>query len=304
MRLQTVDMVQSISGREFREKYFSNRVPVVVKDLAKEWPAYARWNWNYFKSILGHIYVGIHDNKKAEPENLHKAAEFTTIGRYIDMIRSAPVGWRIFLFNIYQHAPRLIKDFAWPEHLLDGFRKAEPLLFAGGQSSITHMHFDMDCSHILHTQFLGKKRVLLFPFEERYKLYNKPFEISTLVDFSNYYDVDNSKVNWDKFPALKYAKGYEVTLEHGDTLYIPAGFWHHMEYIENVVGLSLRAQPTLAEKIKGSWNIYAVQFINALMTKTAPLAWKEWKHKKTHYYATGILQKEQGGQQFIPATGF
>jgi hypothetical protein len=40
------------------------------------------------------------------------------------------------------------------------------MLFVGGRGSITHMHFDIDLSHIFHTQFGGKKRVLLFPFEE------------------------------------------------------------------------------------------------------------------------------------------
>ena len=35
------------------------------------------------------------------------------------------------------------------------------MLFVGGSTSITHMHFDMDMSHILHTQFMGRKKVLM-----------------------------------------------------------------------------------------------------------------------------------------------
>jgi hypothetical protein len=57
------------------------------------------------------------------------------------------------------------------------------MLFTGGATSITHMHFDIDLSHILHTQFAGRKRVLLFPFEEQHKLYRKPFEVLSLADF-------------------------------------------------------------------------------------------------------------------------
>jgi hypothetical protein len=301
-----VDVVKAMSGKEFRERHLNSRIPVVVRDMAKEWPAYARWNWNYFKSILGHLYVGIYDNKKDDSvyTSNHTPDEFTTIGRYIDMIRSAPVGWRIFLFNINQHAPKLLKDFTWPEHLMEGFKKDTPLLFAGGQGSITHMHFDMDFRHILHTQFLGKKRILLFPYEEQFKLYRKPFEASSLVNFSNYYDVDNSKINWDKFPALKYAKGYEVILEHGDTLYIPAGYWHHVEYIENGIGLSLRSSNSVSEKLKGSWNIYGLQAMDNFMKRAAPLAWNDWKQKKINILASQVLIREQGGESFIPATGF
>jgi len=50
------------------------------------------------------------------------------------------------------------------------------------------MHFDIDLPHIIHTQFTGRKRVLLFPNKEQYKLYRKHFEVLSLADFSNYYD--------------------------------------------------------------------------------------------------------------------
>jgi hypothetical protein len=80
------------------------------------------------------------------------------------------------------------------------------MLFTGGATSITHMHFDIDLSNILHTQFAGRKRVLLFPFEEQYKLYRKPYEVLSLADFSNYY-MQNGSPDYEKFPALKLAQG-------------------------------------------------------------------------------------------------
>src|SRR5437763_14271169 len=100
---------------------------------------------------------------------------------------------------------------------MTGFVKRYPMLFVGGQGSVTHMHFDIDLSHILHTQFAGRKRVLLFPFEEQHKLYRKPFEVLSMADFTNYY-TEQSRLNYEQFPALRYAKGYEVILDHGDTL--------------------------------------------------------------------------------------
>ena len=75
------------------------------------------------------------------------------------------------------------------------------------------MHFDIDLSHILHTQFAGRKRVLLFPFEEQYKLYRKPFEVLSLADFSHYYS--ETEPDYEKFPALKHAKGMTLFLDMG-----------------------------------------------------------------------------------------
>lgn len=282
MQLQAVDVVEEISTADFNTNYYKPLKPVVIRKLARQWPAYTKWNWDYFKQLVGNKKVGLYNNIKSDAYTpINTADDYKTFGEYIDMIKAGPAGWRIFLFNIFDHAPQLIKDFAWPEHLMKGFVKKYPMLFTGGQSSITHMHFDIDVSHILHTQFIGKKRVLLFPHSEKGKLYRKPFEVLSLADFSNYYDAEKSKLNYEKFPALKQAKGYEVILEHGDTLFMPAGYWHHMEYIESGFAMSLRAlQPSIVGKLTGVWNLFGMRTIDTLMKKTVPIKWYNWKQKK------------------------
>ena len=282
MHLQPVDIVKQINPDEFREQYYNPMVPVVIKDLAKEWPAYQKWNWDYFKEIVGQKEVGIYNNIKSDAYTpINKADQYTTFGDYIDMVRNGPAAWRIFLFNIFTHAPQLAQDFTWPDHLMKGYVKKFPMLFVGGQGSITHMHFDIDLSHIMHTQFMGKKRVLLFPFTEQHKLYRKPFEVLSLADFSNYADPGKSKVNTSDFPALKLAQGLEVVLNHGDTLFMPAGYWHHMEYLESGFAMSLRAlQNTLTGKLKGAWNLVGMRNIDTLMKKTAPIWWYNYKKEK------------------------
>jgi hypothetical protein len=37
MYLRPVDVVSNISGEEFKEKYFDPQVPVIIKDLVKDW---------------------------------------------------------------------------------------------------------------------------------------------------------------------------------------------------------------------------------------------------------------------------
>jgi hypothetical protein len=198
------------------------------------------------------------------------------------MVKKGPAQWRIFLFNIFSHAPNLTSDFIWPENLMKGFVKRAPMLFVGGSTSITHMHFDIDMSHILHTQFAGRKKVLLFPYNEQHKLYRKPFEVLSMADFSNY-DKGNGKPDYDKFPAIKLANGYETTLEHGDTLFMPAGYWHHMEYIDSGFAMSLRAvQRNIPGLAKGLWNLVGMRNIDTLMKKTAPHWWYDFKKDKIY----------------------
>ena len=281
MELKAIDRVESIRPEDFKKNYYDTMTPLIITGLAKQWPAYHKWNWDYFKEIVGNVKVGLYNNVKSDAYTpINTADDYKTFGEYIDIVKEGPAAWRIFLFNIFQHAPQLTKDFTWPEHLMKGFVKRYPMLFVGGETSITHMHFDIDLSHILHTQFLGRKRVLLFPNEEQHKLYRKPFEVLSLVDFSNYHE-GNGTPDYEAFPAVRYAKGYEVILEHGDTLFMPAGFWHHMEYLDSGFAMSLRAlQGSLGGKAKGVWNLFGMRTIDTIMKKTLPKPWYNFKKAK------------------------
>ena len=284
MQLQPIDVVNDISPEEFKQKYYEPQIPVVLRNLAKSWPAYTKWDWSYFKSIVGDKQVGIYNNIKSDAYTpVNKADDYTTFGEYIDMISKGPAAWRIFLFNIFNHAPQLTKDFTWPDAYMKGFVKRVPMLFVGGQGSITHMHFDIDLSHILHTQFVGRKRVLMFPHKEQYKIYRKPFEVLSIADFSNYYDPQRSKIDFNKFPAIEFANGFDATLEHGDTLFMPGGYWHHMEYLDSGFAMSLRAlNNSVAGKLKGVWNLVGMRNIDTLLKKTMPVKWYDWKQKKIY----------------------
>ena len=166
MQLKQVAVFDIIDPDVFKNEFYLTGTPVIIKapGLAADWPAYQKWNWEYFKQLIGHKKVPLYNNTKSDSYTpINKADDYKTFGEYVDMIKLGPSEWRVFLFNIFNHAPELTKDFTWPEHLMKGFVKKFPMLFTGGATSITHMHFDIDLSHILHTQFEGKKRILLFP---------------------------------------------------------------------------------------------------------------------------------------------
>lgn len=281
MQLQPIDTFDYLSEEEFRKNYFLPLKPVIIKSLAKDWHAYKKWNWDYLKQVAGHHKVGIYNNTKSDAYTpINTADAYKTFGEYIDMISKGPAEWRLFLFNIFDHSPQLTQDFTWPEQYMKSFVKKYPMLFAGGAGSITHMHFDIDLSNIFHTQFVGRKRTLLFPYSEQYKLYRKPFEVLSLADFSHY-SAKNGNPDYKQFPAIQLATGYEVIMEHGDTLFMPAGYWHHMEYIESGFAMSLRAlQPGLLPKLKGAWNLFGMRGIDTMLKKTAPQQWYSYKKKK------------------------
>ena len=288
MQLQAVDTVDTISPEDFKKNYYNTMKPVVIKSLSKQWPAHKKWTWDYFIDIVGDKEVGVYNNIKSDAYTpINTADAYMKFGDYLKKVKEGPLDLRIFLFNIFQHAPQLVSDFAWPEKLMRGFVKKYPMLFVGGQGAVTHIHFDIDMSHILHTQFIGRKKVLLFPYEEQYKLYRKPWEVLSLANFANY----NQDFDYENFPATKLAKGYEVILEHGDTLFMPAGYWHHMEYIEGGFAMSLRAlQGSIGGKLTGLWKLFGMRNIDTLMKKTAPIWWYNRKKHQLQEFANRELK--------------
>jgi Cupin-like domain len=289
MQLKPVATYDVLDPETFKKNFYEPGIPVVIKNFSKDWPAYTKWSWEYFRQLVGNKKVPLYNNVKSDAYTpINKADDYKTFGEYIDMISKGPAAWRIFLFNIFDHAPQLTKDFTWPENYMKGYVKKYPMLFTGGEGSITHMHFDIDMSHILHTQFGGRKRVLMFPYTEQHKLYRKPWEVLSLADFSNYYV--EGKVDYEKFPALKFAEGVDLILEPGDTLFMPAGYWHHMEYLESGFAMSLRAmQPSLGGKLKGVWNLFGMRTIDTVMKKTLPKWWYNRKEKKIFKNAEKVL---------------
>lgn len=291
MFLQPVDVVDQIEPARFHADYYDAKRPIVIRNLSSAWPAVNKWNWDYFKEVVGKIEVGVYNNTKSDAYTpINKADGYMLFGEYLDMVKMGPVELRIFLFNLFTHAPQLVQDFSWPDDYIKGFVKRFPMLFVGGAGSVTHMHFDIDMSHILHTQFVGRKRVLLFPFEEQHKLYRKPWEVLSLVNFEKYYDPAASKLKIEDFPALRKARGFEIILNHGDTLFMPAGYWHHMEYIDSGFAMSLRAlQTSIGGKLKGAWNLIGMRNIDTLLKKTAPQWWYNYKREKIFEAANEIV---------------
>jgi hypothetical protein len=119
MQLQAVPTFDEIDPGVFQKQFYEPQKPVVIKQLAKQWPAYSRWNWKYFKDLVGTQLVGLYNNIKSDAYTpINTADDYKTFGEYIDMISQGPAAWRIFLFNIFDHAPELVQDFTWPEHLI------------------------------------------------------------------------------------------------------------------------------------------------------------------------------------------
>jgi hypothetical protein len=285
--LKPIDIVDDISKEEFYEKYLKPRRPVVIKNMAKNWPAYQKWTMEYMKEVVGDVEVPLYDSSKADPSApINSSAAKMKFGDYIDLIQREPTDLRIFLFDPIKFAPKLLEDYISPKKLMGGFLDKYPNMFFGGKGSVTFLHFDIDMAHIFHTHFNGRKHVLLFDYKWKERLYQIPYATYALED----YDIENP--DFTKFPALDGVEGIECFLEHGDTLFMPTGWWHWMKYLDGSFSISLRAwDKSWAVKAHSLWNLTVQRKFDDIMKSNFKKKYMDWKEKKAIQRAEIALKR-------------
>ena len=287
LHLTPIDVVEDITQEEFRKKYLIPRKPLVIRNMAKSWPAYQKWTMEYMKETVGDVEVPLYDSSKADPSApINASAAKMKFGDYIDLIQREPTDLRIFLFDPIKSAPKLLEDYLSPKELMGGFLDKYPNMFFGGKGSVTFLHYDIDMAHIFHTHFNGRKHILLFDYKWKDRLYKIPYATYALED----YDISNP--DFEKFPALDGVEGVECFLEHGDTLFMPTGWWHWMKYLDGSFSISLRAwDKSWAVKGHSLWNLTVQRNFDNFMKRKFKKKYMDWKEKKAVERANYALKK-------------
>ncbi|HZW78193.1 MAG TPA: cupin-like domain-containing protein [Flavobacteriaceae bacterium] len=273
MQLQEIERVKNITKEDFLKNYFKPQKPVVIENFIDHWPAYSKWNLDYISEMAGDKVVPLYDDRPVSSKTQFNQPHAEMKMRdYIDLLKSKPTRYRIFLWNILKEVPALQKDFTYPDFGLK-LLKGLPMLFFGGENSYTFMHYDIDLANIFHFHFNGRKEVILFDQKQNDYLYKVPHSLLTRED------IDFSNPDLEKWPALAEAKGYKTHLEHGHVLYMPEGYWHYMRYITPGFSMSLRAIPRNPKNfMQALYNIVIMRHLDNFMRKWRGQKWIDWKN--------------------------
>ncbi|MCF6129341.1 cupin-like domain-containing protein [Flavobacterium sp. AS60] len=275
LALTEIERVKTISKKDFYNNYVKKQKPLVVEQLITDWPAHEKWNLNYIKKVAGDKTVPLYDDRPVSHEDgFNEAHAKMKMADYIDLLQSKPTNYRIFLYNLIKEVPVLKEDFKWPDI---GLRlvKQLPMLFFGGENSKVFMHYDIDYSNILHFHFHGTKRCVLFAPDQSQYLYKVPHSLISRED------IDFDYPDFEKWPALKKAKGLVTELKHGEMLYMPEGYWHYMKYVTPGFSMSLRAFPrSITNLSKAAYNVFIMRNLDNMMRKWKGQQWIDYKNRK------------------------
>ncbi|WP_053992663.1 cupin-like domain-containing protein [Mangrovimonas sp. TPBH4] len=275
MKLHNIPRVKTITKEDFIANYFKPQKPVVIESLTEDWPAYSKWSLEYMKSVSGDRTVPLYDDRPVHHEDGFNQPHATMkMAEYIDLLRSEPTKYRIFLWNILKEVPELQSDFSFPDFGIKLMKKL-PMLFFGGENSHTFMHYDIDLANIFHFHFEGTKQIILFNQNQNKHLYKIPYSLITRED------IDFSNPDFNQWPALKNVEGYTTQLKHGEVLYMPEGFWHYMKYLTPGFSMSLRAIPRHPKNLGiAIYNVFVLRYLDNFMRRLQGQKWIDWKNEQ------------------------
>jgi len=209
----------------FLREYVIARRPVHIRGAVEGWSALQKWTPEYFKARFANKSVAV-SYKDRMPFD-----EF--VDRVLASTREKPGPYMFRLF-LHEELPEVLPDlipqnpYGFPGRyasplMFEYYRRPDgylKLLFGGIGGSFPVMHYDGDDSHAAITEIYGDKEFLLYSPEDTPYLYPSPARANhSLVD-------DPYEQDLARFPLLAKATQYGAYLKPGDTIFVPAGWWH------------------------------------------------------------------------------
>src|SRR5690606_38111317 len=95
LNLQDIPRVESISKEDFIKHYFKPQKPVVIERFITDWPAFTKWDLDYFKELAGDKMVSLYDDRPvSHQDGFNQPHAKMTLGEYVDLLKSEPTKYR------------------------------------------------------------------------------------------------------------------------------------------------------------------------------------------------------------------
>lgn len=235
---KSVDEYEDIDEEIF-DKILRSNAPAIVKNISFG-DCIHKWNLNYLNQKLRNSPIVIHESTREHLDFIAKNFTYKTctFQEFVDKIGSTNSYVYLRSTNsnprakkparIEEDFPSIASDFKPAKFIPHGddnnLYHSSVLRIASSKVQIW-THFDL-YDNIL-CQVYGTKRVILLPPEDSKYLY---------------VDGDKSKVNnfddWEQcskqFPLMRQAKPHRCILRPGDSLFIPAIWWHNIKTISDM----------------------------------------------------------------------
>lgn len=222
----TIECRSNLSYAEFVADYLNPRRPVVIADAAKHWQA-QRWTLDYLRENFGDRRVTTYEGSAfGSPKG-----QDSTMRDAIDAIKTStpekPARY-IKTFSLHR-IPEMMRDvLPVHEYLADNWLESPLLphfaidLFVGAPgATLPYIHHERIHHHGFTTLTFGQKLFTLYSPDQSPYMYPQDGLLRQKSRIA-----DPETVDLDQYPLFANAVAAKRVLDPGQTLFIPAGWWH------------------------------------------------------------------------------
>jgi hypothetical protein len=225
-----VEKRAGVSPDEFLDRYVCGSRPLVLTDVAHDWPAMKRWSPADLKARFGHLDIEIQAERDTDPryeENKLLHRREMRLAAFVDkVLAGGPTNDYYMTANNEalrrpEFAP-LLDDIGSLPAVCDRAELAHRSSFWFGPAG-TNTPLHHDTLMLFHTQVVGRKRWRFI----------SPLESAKLYNFNNVFSpIDIDRPDLARYPLFAQAKVLEVIVEPGETVFLPLGWWHQVTSLD------------------------------------------------------------------------
>ena len=200
------------------------QVPVILIDAAEDWPLSRHATAEYFRRVHG-------------AHRVHVGGQAYTLAQLLDLLERstsadpAPYPCKFGIARTFRELlPEVSPRFACslpdrqgnpliPQRLFAHVDNLE-IFFGGAGGRFPYLHYDVMHLHAWIAQLYGDKEFTLYAPDQEPFLYPDP----QLPWQSRVHD--HQTPDYLRYPLLRNARAQHVVLHAGETLFLPAGWWH------------------------------------------------------------------------------
>ena len=236
----------SVASDELLERHWRSETPVILRGGASHWPALSNWTDSYLmSSTAGTIGVGLSRTTHFKTRSV-TIVQMDAGHAFRTIATSADPETRYYMKNIVlarsSLAP-LTDDLGsirlLPRDASSPNRKTKPeaLFWMGQRGTITPMHSDPHANVVILVR--GAKKFTLASPAWSTHLYPESVTSPTFW-YSQVGDIGRFDIagSGERFPKFRAVRLHSLHLRAGDALFIPAGWWHHVENLDTSISIN------------------------------------------------------------------
>jgi len=238
MRLaDEIDRRAGLSPDQFEREFLRPLRPVVLTDAIAHWPALGRWSPQFFKTEHGDLEIEV-DGETMRLGDLVDRIEESTEDSPAPYLRNQALSeWPPELFAEVVPMPSCTRP-NWLESRFFPSRRplTYPEVYIGGRGArFPVLHYDGLHTHAFLMQLYGDKEYIVFSPEQTAYMYPSD-------DDPNKSRIDDVlEPDLTAYPLFDQAQGARFRLHPGETLFVPAGWWHTARILSPSVTVSINA---------------------------------------------------------------